>query len=116
MAQAFFDAGQDGLFVPGLHIDHAVRRKTGLGQRRGEEVGTCDAPKNLALGARGNTRCKERGGRAVDCAVTAAGDLVQGSQRQSLAGESRVHVGDSEWKHRFHAPASAFDLLDLCAQ
>ena len=88
MTQAFLDTGQDGLVVPGLNIDHAIWRETGLGQRRCEEVGTGDAPQHLALGARSNPGGKERGGGTVDRAVTAARDLVQRAKRQAFAGES----------------------------
>ncbi len=35
---------------------------------------------------------------------------------EDAARESRVYLGDSEWKDRFAAPAPAFDLLDLRAQ
>lgn len=38
------------------------------------------------------------------------------AERETAAGESRVHLGDSERKDRGGAPASAFDLLDLRAQ
>src|SRR3546814_10576380 len=88
MAQTFLDTGQDGRVVPRLDIDHTVWRKAGLGQRRSKEVGTCEAPQHLALGARGNPGGEERGGRAVDRAVTAARDLVQRAERQAFAGES----------------------------
>src|SRR3546814_9444540 len=83
MAQTFLDTGQDGLVVPRLDIDHTVWRKAGLGQRRSKEVGTCEAPQHLALGARGNPGGEERGGRAVDRAVTAARDLVRSEEHTS---------------------------------
>jgi len=116
MAQSFLDTGQDSLIVPCLDIDHPVWREAGLGQRRSEKVGTCEAPQHFALGARSNPGGEERGGGTVYRAVTAARDLVQRAERQAFAGESRIHLGNSEGKHRFHALASAFDLFDLHAQ
>lgn len=53
---------------------------------------------------------------AIDGAVTTAGYFMQCAEGQATARESRVYLGDSEWKDRFGAPAPAFDLLDLRAQ
>ncbi len=116
MAQTFLDTGEHGLVVASFDIDDAVGRKTGLGQSRSEQIRSGDDPEDLAPCAGGDTGRKKCSGRAVDRAVTAPGDLVQRAERQAPAGESRVHLGDSERKYRFYAPASAFDLLDLRAQ
>lgn len=112
MSQPFLHAGQDGLVVASLDIDHAVRRQSGLGERWREQVWPCDAPQHLALGSRRNPGCEERGGRTVDRAVAAACDLMQGAKRQPTAGKAGVKLRDSERKHRFGATAVAFEAGD----
>lgn len=116
VAQAFLDTGEHGLVVARLDIDDAVGCKAGLSERRCEKIWSGDNPEDFASGAGRDPSRKKRRRCAVDRAVTAAGDFVQRAERQAPARESRVHLGDSERKYRFHAPASAFDLLDLRAQ
>ncbi len=116
VTETFLDTGEHSLVVAGLDVDHAVGREPGLGQRWCEEIGPRDDPKDLASGSCGDPGSKECRRRAIDRAVTAAGDLVERAERQATAWKARVDVGDPEWKHRFQAPASAFDLLHLRAQ
>lgn len=116
MAQAFLQTGKHGLIVASLDVDHAVGRQARLRQRGGEEIRPGDNPENLAPSSRRDPCDKESRSRAVDGAVTASGDLVECAERQPPAGQPQVDLGDPEGKHRFHAPASAFDLLDLRAQ
>lgn len=115
MPQALLHAGEHDLVVPGLDIDHAVGRQPRLRDCRSEEVRPRNAPEDLAFGAGGDAGAEERGRGAIDCAVTAAGHLMQRATREATAGESRVQLGNSERKNRLHTPASAFDLLDLRA-
>src|SRR3546814_13046898 len=111
MAQTFLDTGQDGLVVPRLDIDHTVWRKVGLGQRRSKEVGTCEAPQPLALGARGNPGGDERGRRAVDRAVTDTRDLVQRAEPTAFAGASGITPRTSTWQHRLPKLTSALQPI-----
>lgn len=116
VTETFLDTGEYSLVVARLDVDHAVGREACLGQRRCEEIGPRDDPKDLAPGSRGDPGSEECRRRAIDRAVTAAGDLVERAERQATARKARVDVGDPERKHRFRAPTSAFDLLDLRAQ
>ncbi len=116
MPQALLHAGEHALVVPGFDINHAVGRQSRLGDRGSEEVRARDAPEDLALGAGGDACTEERGRSAIDCAIAAASYLMQRATREAPAGKSRVELGNSERKNRLHAPASAFDLLDLRAQ
>lgn len=116
MPQSLLHAGEHGLVVARFKIDDAVTCKACLGDGRCEQVGARDAPKDLALGAGGKACAERRRGGAIDGAVTTAGYFMQSAEGQATARESRVYLGDSEWKDRFRAPAPAFDLLDLRAQ
>lgn len=116
MAQPFFDTGQHGLVVARLDVDHAIGREARLSQRWGKEIRPGDDPENLAPGSRRNPGGEESRGRAIDGAVAAAGYFMECAERETTAGKARVDLGDPERKHRFCAPASAFDLLDLRAQ
>ena len=116
VAQPLLKAGEDGLLVAALEIDDAVGLQAGLGERRREQVRAGDAPEHLAAGARGDPGGEQRGGRAVDRAVSAAGDLMQRAAREAAAWKSRVHCGEPEGQHRCGAPVPAFDLPDLDAQ
>lgn len=87
-----------------------------MGDRWSEEVRPGDAPKDLAFGAGRDAGAEERGRSAIDCAVTTTGHLVQRTKSEASARESRIHLGDSEGKNRFGAPASTFDPFDLRAQ
>jgi hypothetical protein len=82
MPQPFFHAGEHGLVVAGLEIDHPVRSEAGLCQGRREQVGARDAPQHLAARAGGDPAGEQRGCGAIDRAVATTGDLVQGTQRQ----------------------------------
>ncbi len=116
MAQTFLDTGQDGVIITGLDIDHAIRRESGLSQGRGEEIGTRNAPQHLALGARADTGRKQRRSCAINRAVTAASDLVQGTKRKSLTRKARVQLSDPKRKNRLYPSALALHLLDGRAQ
>ncbi|HLY59069.1 MAG TPA: hypothetical protein VKS60_26135, partial [Stellaceae bacterium] len=53
---------------------------------------------------------------SVDCSVAAPGDLVQRTERETAARESRVHRGKPERQNRLGAPVPGLDLLNLGAQ
>lgn len=116
MAKAFLHARQHGFVVPSLDVDHAIGGKTGLGQSGCEQVRAGDAPEHLPFGAGRNTACKQRRRRPVDCAVPAAGNLVQCPDCQATSRQARVYLSDPEWEHWSDTPTAPFDLLDLCAQ
>ena len=79
MAQPFLHAGEHGLVITGLEIDHPVRSEPGLRQGRGEQVGPRQAPQHLAARAGGNPTGEQGGSRTVDRTIPAAGHLVQGA-------------------------------------
>lgn len=86
MAQAFFHAGEDGLVVAGFEIDHPIGRETRLSDRWCEEIGARDAPEDLAFGAGRDARAEKRRSGSVDCAIAAAGDLMQSAESETAAG------------------------------
>lgn len=116
MAQSFLDAGQYGIVIASLNVDHAVGREAGLSQGRGEQIRSGNDPENLAIRPCCDAGRKERCSRAIDSAVTAACDFVERAKGEAAARQPRVDIGDPEWERRFHALASAFDLFDLRAQ
>lgn len=86
MAQALLHAGEHGLVVAGLDIDHAVGNQPCLCNRRREEIGPGQAPEHLAPGP-GCHSGAEKGGRgAIDGAVAASGDLMECAECQPTAG------------------------------
>ena len=116
-----------------------------MAERRREEVRAHDAPKHLTLGSGSDAGGEQGRGRPVDRAVAAAapstapwpppprrprrgrrrpvdravaaaGDLVQRTEREAAARESRVHVGKSEGQYRCGAPMPTFNTADLGAQ
>ena len=115
MAQAFLHAGEHRLVVAGLDVDHPVGNEPSLGDRRREEVGTGDAPENLALRPRGDACAEESRCRAVDGTVSAAGDLMQRAERKPTAGQTRVDLSDPEREHRSGTLRAALDPFDLGA-
>ena len=48
MAEALLHTGEYGLVVTGLDIDYAIGSQTSLSKRRGKEIWSRNAPKNLA--------------------------------------------------------------------
>ncbi len=88
MPKSLFKASEDGFVVAALEIDDAVRFQTGLRERRGEQVWAGDTPEHLAACARGDPGGEERGGGAVERAVSPAGDLMQRPAREPAARES----------------------------
>jgi hypothetical protein len=85
-------------------------------ERRRKQVQSDETPEHLAARAGGDPCCKKRGGRAVYCAVAAAGDLMQCAKRQRSAGKLGVRRADTEGQRWRGAPVLAFDLTDLGAQ
>ena len=81
MPQSLLKAREHRWFVTRFHVDDAIGQEAGLGDGRREEVLPRDAPQDLASCARGDSRGEQRSCRAVDRAIAAAGDLVQGAER-----------------------------------
>ncbi len=77
MAQALFHAGEHGLVIAGLDIDHAVRDQPRLRHRRREQIGSGEAPEHLAATPRGNPGAEQCRRCTVNRAVAAARDLMQ---------------------------------------
>jgi len=88
MPQPFLHAGQHGLVVARLEIDHPVGGEPGLCERGCKEIGPRDAPEHFADRAGGDARREEDRGGAVDRSVPATGDFVQRSQSQPATRES----------------------------
>ncbi len=116
MSQALFHAGEQRLFVAGLDIDDTARQQAHLGQRRREQVRPCDAPEHLALRAGSDCRGKQGCCRAVDSAVAAAGDFMQGCERQTSSRQSAVDLRYPEWQNLSHTAARTFEPLDAVSK
>ena len=96
MPQPFFKASEDGLLVAALEIDDAVGVQPSLRERRRKQVQPGETPEHLAARAGGDPRREKRGGRAINRAVAAAGDLMQRAKRQRSAGKPGIHCADTE--------------------
>ncbi len=98
MAQALLEACQRRFFVAGFDIDHSIRSEPGRRQARRKQILVKHAPENLTLGARHDAGCEQSCRRAIQCAIAGAGDLMQGSQRQSAARQPHIHLRHPEWQ------------------
>jgi hypothetical protein len=78
-------AGEHRLVVVGLDIDHSIRPKAALCERRGEEIRLRHAPEDFSLCAPSDAGTEQRGGRSIDRAITAACDLVKRTHGKSPA-------------------------------
>lgn len=116
MAQSLLDTGEQRLFVTGLDIDDTAGQQAHLGKRRREQVRPRHAPEHLALGARRDPGGKQRCGRAVDCAIAATGDLMQGTQRQPASRQPAVDRRYAEWQDLPRATARTFETLDAVSK
>jgi hypothetical protein len=83
MAQTFLETGQHRLLVARLDIDHPVGGQADLRQSWREQIGFGHAPQHLAGCACGDTGCKQRRCRPMDCAFAAARHFMQTAERQS---------------------------------
>jgi len=88
VSAAHFKASEDGLVVAAFEIDDAVGFQAGLRERWGEQVWAGDAPEHFAACTRGNPCGEERGGGAIERAVSPAGDLKQRPAREPSTWES----------------------------
>lgn len=116
MAKAFLHAGEYGLVVAGLDVDHPVGDEPRLCDRRREQIGSRNAPEDLALGAGGDARAEQGGCRSVDRAIPPARDLMQRAEGKPASRKARIDVGDPERKRRTRALRTPLDPLDLGAQ
>lgn len=102
-------SGQDGLVIAGLDIDYAGRCQSRLRERWREQVWPRDAPQHVALDA----CCHPGRRRPRHCHQP----RPHGERRVPVRHrEVASRVRESGTEHRFGAPASAFELLDLRAQ
>ena len=116
MAQSFLKTGQHRLLVLGLRVNHTIRRQTGLGEGRGEQILPDHAPQHRPLAARGNASGKQSGGGAVNRAIAATSHFVQRPQRQTAARQARVNRRQIERQHRRRMAVTGFNSPDFFAQ
>lgn len=112
MPHAFLEGLKDRPLVTGLDIDHPRRREPGLGDSRGEQVRSGEAPQDLAVCPRHHTGGEQSGGCRVNGAVPATGHLMQGAHGKSPSRKMAVHNLDAERQHRALAERPAFQALD----
>ena len=79
--QAFLETGEDGGFVAGIDIDHAIGIEASLGQRRREEIRAGHAPQHRSLDPGEDAGGEQRGGGCVDHAGRSARNFMQGTKR-----------------------------------
>ena len=81
MSQPLFHAGQYGLVVTGVDVDHAVWHQARLGDCRGEQVASGQAPQNLPPRACGNAGAEQGRGCAIDRSISTACHFVERTER-----------------------------------
>jgi hypothetical protein len=77
MAESLFEARQDSFVVATFEVDDTVGFQAGLRKSRREKIGAGDAPKDLALGACGDSSREKRRRGAVYSTVAASSDLME---------------------------------------
>jgi hypothetical protein len=100
VTQSLLEAPQQRRLVAGFDVEDAVRAKSSLRQCRGEQVRTGNAPQNFAGCPRCDSGREQRCRGAVDGAVAATGDFVQGAiaspppgSRRSIASTPNGNTG-----------------------
>jgi len=116
MAQSFLATGQHRLLVLRLHVNDTVRRQTGLGEGRGEQILPDQAPQHRPLAARGNPGGEQGGSSAVNRAIAAASHFMQRPQREAAARQTRVNRRQTERQRRRHRAVTGFNSPDFFAQ
>jgi len=81
--QSLLEAGQDRFLVVSFDIDDAVRLQPCLGDRRREEIGSGNAPQDLAVRSSGDARHKQARYRTINRSGAPSSDLVQRPERQA---------------------------------
>jgi len=112
MAQSLFKTREDRCLVTRVDIDDAIGQEPGLSDGEREEILPRDTPQDLASRARGNSRGEQRSRRTVDRAIAAAGDLVQGSERESALRQMLVNRLNAERQHGARTRGTAFETLN----
>ena len=116
MAQPFLETGQRCLFVLGFDINHSVRRQPRRGQTRAEQILIAHTPEDLPRHPRHDARREQGSGRTVQGTVPGAGNLVQGSQREAPAKQTRIHLGQPKGQNPGHAAVRRLKPADFFAQ
>lgn len=112
MPKAFLETGEHRGFVTGLDIDNTAGEQARLRQGGSEKILPGDAPQHFAFGARSNAGRKEGGRGAINRAITATGNLMQGTKRQPASRQDLVDPGNAEWQGRAGARRPAFEACD----
>src|SRR6185312_3613710 len=113
MAQAFFEAREDGGVRPSFGIDHPVGVEPDLGKRGGEQIPAVETPKDGAVGTGQDAGRELSGGSAVQGAVAAPCNLMEGPKCQPTARQTVVYLCQPEWQKPARNPASRLDPADL---
>ena len=116
MTQSFLETGQGHLLVTGLDIDHPIRRKPCCFKPWCKQILIPYAPKNLTLGARHDAGGKQSRGRAIQCAIGGACDLMQGAEGQAATGQAPIHLHHAEGQHPRKAAVRRLEPADFFAQ
>ncbi len=87
-----------------------------LGQCRSEEVGSGEAPNDLAFGT-GSDPCHEQGSRSpIHGSCSAPGEFVQRPIGQPATWKVGVNLGNPERQDRFTPGGRTFETLDALSK
>ncbi|WP_032981450.1 hypothetical protein [Rhizobium leguminosarum] len=109
--QRLLEAFQDELLLDRFDIDHTIRMEADLGQGRCEEVGSSEAPNDLAFGSGSNPSGEQRCGRSVDSSGSATGKFVNRTIGQPATGKPLIDLANTKWQDRFRASHGPFKVL-----
>lgn len=92
MTQPFLEAGEGGEFIACFDIDHPVHRQSGCLQSRRKQILGPYTPEDLSLNTRHDAGGKKSRHGTIQCAITGAGNFMQGPERQSAAGQAGIDL------------------------
>ena len=112
MPQPFLETGQHIDVRACLDIDGSPCRQTDLLQGRGKYILTGDDPQHLAARTGRDPGAELSGRRTVQGIIPAARHLVQRSQRQPPARQTRIDLAHAKGQHLAASVAMPFETAD----
>jgi|GEM_PF-2262070 len=116
MPQTFLEGGQDRCLITSLDIDDSISGEASLRESRREKIRAGHAPQHLPLGPGRDTRHEQGRGCAMECAVSAARNLMKCAELEAARRQMVVERRDAEGEHPAGRAPARLNPRDLGAQ
>ncbi|NKF14869.1 hypothetical protein HER20_31025 [Rhizobium sp. BUS002] len=114
--QRFLEGFENVFLSDRFNIDDAIRVKADLSQCRGKEVGTGQAPNDLAFGSRRDTGNKKRRCGRIYRPCSTSGKLVHCSIGQPAARKVFVDLDHPKWQDGLRSRNRPFEMMDAISK